>query len=113
MGFVRSEAKELSKGLSQLAIDVASFNNATDAEVMQAFQSAIVGNHETVRKIIKCYSGADNWKDYVDFTYSRQGQDVRYALNDTKLRALGWTPQRKFDDEIQAIVTYYKENFIW
>ena len=70
-------------------------------------------NHETVRKIIKCYSGADNWKDYVDFTYSRQGQDVRYALNDTKLRALGWTPQRKFDDEIQAIVTYYKENFIW
>ena len=50
MGFVRSEAKELSKGLSQLAIDVASFNNATDAEVMAAFQSAIVGNHETVRK---------------------------------------------------------------
>lgn len=70
-------------------------------------------NHETVRKIIKSYSGADNWKDYVDFTYSRQGQDVRYALNDAKLRALGWSPQRKFDDEIEAIVTYYKDNFIW
>ena len=70
-------------------------------------------NHETVRKIIKSYSGADNWKDYVDFTYSRQGQDVRYALNDAKLRALGWCPQRKFDDEIEAIVTYYKDNFIW
>ena len=70
-------------------------------------------NHETVRKIIKSYNGADNWKDYVDFTYSRQGQDVRYALNDAKLRALGWTPQRKFDNEIDAIVTYYKDNFIW
>ena len=70
-------------------------------------------NHETVRKIIKSYSGADNWKDYVDFTYSRQGQDVRYALNDAKLRALGWSPQRKFDDEIEAIVAYYKDNFIW
>ena len=70
-------------------------------------------NHETVRKIIKSYNGADNWKDYVDFTYSRQGQDVRYALNDAKLRALGWTPQRKFDNEIEAIVTYYKDNFIW
>jgi dTDP-glucose 4,6-dehydratase len=70
-------------------------------------------NHETVRKIIKSYSGADNWKDYVDFTYSRQGQDVRYALNDAKLRALGWSPQRKFDDEIEAIVVYYKDNFIW
>ena len=70
-------------------------------------------NHETVRKIIKSYNGADNWKDYVDFTYSRQGQDVRYALNDAKLRALGWSPQRKFDDEIEAIVAYYKDNFIW
>ena len=50
MGFVRSEAAELSKGLSQLAIDVASFNNASDADVMNAFQSAIVGNHETVRR---------------------------------------------------------------
>ncbi len=70
-------------------------------------------NHETVRKIIKSYNAADNWKDYVDFTYSRQGQDVRYALNDTKLRALGWTPQKKFDDEIEAIVSYYKDNFIW
>ena len=27
---------------------------------------------------------------YLDFSYSRQGQDVRYALNDDKLRKLGW-----------------------
>jgi len=88
-----------------------------DAEVRNEIYNVAGGfeqpNHETVRKIIKSYSGADNWKDYVDFTYSRQGQDVRYALNDTKLRALGWSPQRKFDDEIEAIVTYYKDNFIW
>ena len=88
-----------------------------DAEVRNEIYNVAGGfeqpNHETVRKIIKCYSGTDNWKDYVDFTYSRQGQDVRYALNDTKLRALGWSPHRKFDDEIEAIVTYYKDNFIW
>jgi len=88
-----------------------------DAEVRNEIYNVAGGfeqpNHETVRKIIKSYSGADNWKDYVDFTYSRQGQDVRYALNDSKLRALGWIPQRKFDDEIEAIVTYYKDNFIW
>ena len=88
-----------------------------DAEVRNEIYNVAGGfeqpNHETVRKIIKCYSGTDNWKDYVDFTYSRQGQDVRYALNDTKLRALGWSPQRKFDNEIEAIVTYYKDNFIW
>tara|TARA_R100001594_G_scaffold150511_1_gene212070 strand:- start:700 stop:3246 length:2547 start_codon:yes stop_codon:yes gene_type:complete len=50
MGFLRSEASELSKGLTQLAIDVASFSNASDEEVINAFKSAVVGNHETVRK---------------------------------------------------------------
>tara|TARA_Y100000593_G_scaffold14601_2_gene27978 strand:+ start:6808 stop:7755 length:948 start_codon:yes stop_codon:yes gene_type:complete len=70
-------------------------------------------NSETVRKVIKSYYNTDDWKPYVDFTYSRQGQDVRYALNDDKLRALGWEPKKKFDDEIGPIVTYYKDNFIW
>lgn len=50
LGFARSEASEMSKSLTQLAVDVASFNNATDAETMRDFQSALVGNHEAVRK---------------------------------------------------------------
>jgi dTDP-D-glucose 4,6-dehydratase len=50
---------------------------------------------------------------YLDLSYSRQGQDVRYALNDDKLRALGWEPKAVFDEELPAIVEYYKENFIW
>jgi len=71
-------------------------------------------NAETVRKIIKAFYGTDkNWKQYVDFNAHREGQDVRYALNDRKLKNLGWSPRRHFDDEIQEIVNYYKENFIW
>lgn len=50
MGFARGEAAQLSVQLAKLATDVASFNNASDAETMAAFQSAIVGNHETVRR---------------------------------------------------------------
>jgi len=50
---------------------------------------------------------------YLDLSYSRQGQDVRYALNDGKLRALGWEPKAIFDKELPAIVEYYKNNFIW
>ena len=48
MGFLRSESAELSKGLTELAIDVASFNDASDADVLNAFKSAIVGNHRSV-----------------------------------------------------------------
>jgi len=50
LGFAVDDALELSKALVGLSVDVASFNNAMDAEVMRDFQSALVGNHETVRK---------------------------------------------------------------
>jgi len=50
LGFARDEAAKLSKGLVELAIDVASFNNVSDADVIRDFQSALVGNTETVRK---------------------------------------------------------------
>ena len=40
-------------------------------------------------------------------------QDVRYALNDDKLRRLGWKPEKVFHEEISAIVEYYKNNFKW
>ena len=49
LGFAREDSAELSKALTELTIDVASFQNATDDEVMKRFQSAIVGNHEAVR----------------------------------------------------------------
>ena len=51
--------------------------------------------------------------EYIDLSYSRKGQDVRYALNDDKLRNLGWEPQKDFEKEIWKIVNYYKNNFIW
>ena len=49
LGFARDASAKLAKALSQLSLDVASFNNRADDEVMRAFQSAIVGNHEAVR----------------------------------------------------------------
>ncbi|MGY4158027.1 dTDP-glucose 4,6-dehydratase [Bradyrhizobium sp. USDA 4461] len=34
----------------------------------------------------------------------RSGQDIRYSLDDSKLRALGWSQLKKFDEEIIEIV---------
>ena len=70
-------------------------------------------NLETVKKIIKLYNNTNDYKQYLDLSYSRKGQDVRYALDDSKLRSLGWIPKCNFDDELPNIVEYYKENFIW
>ena len=71
-------------------------------------------NKETVRKIIMAFNNsAKDWEKYVDFSAERPGQDVRYALDDSKLRELGWSPKKIFDEEIPRIVKYYKNNFIW
>tara|TARA_B100000214_G_scaffold362926_1_gene327908 strand:+ start:341 stop:1291 length:951 start_codon:yes stop_codon:yes gene_type:complete len=71
-------------------------------------------NSETARKVVKAFYGTDdNWEKYVDYSYKRVGQDVRYALNDDKIRNLGWTPNKIFDDEIKSIVDHYKEDFRW
>lgn len=70
-------------------------------------------NLQTVKKILSAYGLQKNWKNFIDFSYCRQGQDIRYSLDDSKLRKLGWKPKKKFDEEIKSIVQYYKDNFIW
>jgi dTDP-glucose 4,6-dehydratase len=35
----------------------------------------------------------------------RSGQDVRYSLNDERIRALGWKPRHDFHHELEKIVT--------
>jgi len=70
----------------------------------------------TVEKIISNYIGhlPVNYKEkYLDFSVQRPGQDIRYALNDNKLRSLGWKPEVNFDSVIGKIVEYYKNNFMW
>jgi dTDP-glucose 4,6-dehydratase len=71
-------------------------------------------NIETVSKVLECYFGEKrDWSEYIDLSYTREGQDVRYALNDDKLKSLGWRPQKNFDHEIEQIVEHYKNNFKW
>ena len=79
-------------------------------------------NVDTVRKLLRVFgvdlmSSAKNYQEniekYIDFSYDRAGQDVRYSLDDSKLQSLGWKPEKIFDIEIAEIVNYYKDKIIW
>jgi dTDP-glucose 4,6-dehydratase len=70
-------------------------------------------NYDTVSKLIKHHDPSIDVESCLDFSYTRVGQDQRYALDDTKLRALGWEPKAVFDEEVKDIVNYYKGRFIW
>ncbi len=77
----------------------------------------ISGNYEemnlmVVKKIIKLFNNDNDHTKYIK-DMVRPGQDVRYSIDDTKLKNLGWKSQADFDTELAKIVQYYKENFIW
>jgi dTDP-glucose 4,6-dehydratase len=73
----------------------------------------ISGNHEEqniviANKICELFGGGE-----LDLSVTRPGQDVRYSINDDRLRSLGWWPQAKFEDELVKIVDYYRQTFVW
>ncbi|HXG15309.1 MAG TPA: dTDP-glucose 4,6-dehydratase [Calidithermus sp.] len=43
----------------------------------------------------------------------RPGHDRRYALDSSKVRALGWAPRHRFDDALAATVAWYREHEAW
>ena len=74
-------------------------------------------NIDTVSTIVEVYYKAvldpEAIAAHIDFSCSRPGMDVRYALDDSKIKALGWEPKADFNYVILEMVNYYKDKFIW
>jgi len=97
----------------------------TVSAIMQIIESEeqneiynINGNYEEqniviAKKILYNYGILNDEDDWIDDTEKRLGQDVRYSVNDNKLKEIGWQPEADFDKELKIIVDYYKKNFIW
>lgn len=90
-------------------------SNGTVNEIYNINGGFEQSNIDTVTKIAQIVY-PDNWKDqglYVDFNYKREGVDLRYSLDDTKLRKIGWNPEVNFDEELPTIVEHYSKFFVW
>jgi len=96
------------------AATVAIIENGCTNEIFNVAGGYEQKNVDTVEKILKCFFNKEvELQEFIDLNHRRPGQDVRYSLNDNKLRSLGWRPHKVFDDEIGNIVKHYKENFHW
>ncbi len=68
-------------------------------------------NMEIVRRILDL-TGAS--PDLVRHVTDRPGHDRRYALDSSKLRGLGWSPQHAFDaGGLEETVEWYREHRDW
>ena len=67
-------------------------------------------NVEIVSRILEL-TGAD--ESLVRHVEDRAGHDRRYSLDTAKLRALGWEPQKSFEEGIAETVAWYRERRDW
>lgn len=52
-------------------------------------------------------------KSWIDFVWDRAVNDFRYAINDSKIRKLGWKPKHNFEYWLRETVKWYRDNEWW
>ncbi len=75
-----------------------------------------VGGHCEEQNRVIAESIVDQLKksrDLITYVDDRPGHDIRYALDDSKLRNLGWKPQVALDEGLARTVNWYKKNKDW
>ena len=66
-------------------------------------------NLEVVSEILRIM----NKPDLVEFVEDRPGHDIRYSLDFSKIRKLGWKPKHGFEDGLKETVEWYLSNEWW
>jgi dTDP-glucose 4,6-dehydratase len=67
-------------------------------------------NLEITWKILAMLSKDESMVEYVK---DRPGHDLRYSLDCSKLRELGWRPEYDFDEALAETIKWYVENRWW
>lgn len=67
-------------------------------------------NLEVVRTVLDIM-GRD--ESLIEFVEDRPGHDIRYSLDSSKMRELGWKPKHSFKEGIRKTVEWYLENEWW
>ena len=67
-------------------------------------------NLEITKKLLEILGKDESFIEYVEH---RLGHDFRYAIDDSKLKSLGWTPEHSVDKALEKTVDWFKENEWW
>jgi dTDP-glucose 4,6-dehydratase len=67
-------------------------------------------NLVVVRRIIELTGASESQIEHVT---DRPGHDRRYSLSSEKVRALGWSPQVRFEEGLAETVAWYRDNPWW
>jgi UDP-glucose 4,6-dehydratase len=77
------------------------YNIASDLELSNTEVAELVSSHFPDKEI------------KFEYVSDRPFNDSRYAVDDNKLRNLGWSPDRSLVEDIPTIIDWYKANSHW
>jgi len=66
-------------------------------------------NLEVVSEILRIIGKPD----LIEFVEDRPGHDIRYSLDSSKIRELGWKPGHKFEEGLKETIEWYLKNEEW
>lgn len=72
-----------------------------------------LANIDLAKKILGILGKPESLITFIDDWNIRPGHDRRYALDSSKIRALGWTPKYSLDEGIAETVKWYVDNKAW
>jgi len=79
-------------------------------EVYNIGADAQLPNIELTRRILAALGKGE---DMIERVADRPGHDLRYAVDSSKLRRLGWAPARSFEEHLAATVAWYRSRSDW
>jgi dTDP-glucose 4,6-dehydratase len=84
--------------------------NGADGEVYNIGGGEEKTNMEITRSILKRLGKDEHMIEYVR---DRPGHDLRYSLDCSKLKAMGWRPEHNFEEALELTVRWYVDNRWW
>ncbi|HEX6220179.1 MAG TPA: dTDP-glucose 4,6-dehydratase [Acidimicrobiia bacterium] len=85
-------------------------HEGTPGETYNIGANAQLSNLELTRRILAALDRDESWVKRVT---DRPGHDLRYAVDSSKLRSLGWSPEHSFDDWLDETIAWYRRREDW
>jgi len=79
-------------------------------EVYNIGADAQLANIELTRRILAALGAGE---EMIERVPDRPGHDLRYAVDSSKVRRLGWAPAHSFEDHMAATIEWYRSHPDW
>ena len=79
-------------------------------EIYNIGASAQLANIDLTRRILALLDKDESWIEPIT---DRPGHDLRYAVDSSKLRGLGWAPAHSLEERLQDTISWYRRREDW